>query len=256
MLLAVDVGNTNLVLGAFTGTELKRTWRLPTRTGETGDSVRATLHALLAAEGLGAQDFEMALISSVVPRMTALLGEAFAGLKLESKVITYQWPFSFTNSAARPETVGMDRLVNAEAAVREHEGPLVIVDSGTATTLCAVTRDRRYLGGAILPGMELGMETLAKRTALLFDVALQPPRQAIGRDTEEALKSGLVLGYASMVDGMVARFRAEMKEPHALVIATGGVSRLLRGHAQSLEVFDSDLTLKGIRYLHESFRRL
>jgi type III pantothenate kinase len=258
VLLTIDVGNTQTVIGAWDDSRLRRTWRLPTRPDSTADEFRAALHGLLALEGLAVTSLKGVAVSSVVPRMTALLKDAFAALgheHLRARIIGHDWPFSFRNAAEPPTCVGMDRLVNAEAAVREHgAGPIIIVDSGTATTLCAVT-DRTYLGGAILPGMELGMDALARRAALLYSVDLAPPAQAIGRNTPEALRSGLVLGYASMIDGMVRRFKDELGEPKAKVVATGGVSRLLQGLAQELEFFDPDLTLRGIRHLYESVYR-
>jgi type III pantothenate kinase len=252
MLLAIDTGNTHTVLGCFEGAKLRKTWRVSTHPICTADEFTAKLSVLCSLEGLDPRGFESIVVSSVVPSFTAMLRYAFAGRALH--VIDHKTPYSFTIKAEPPQSVGADRLVNAEAVVREYGAPAIIVDSGTATTICAVTRDRAYLGGAIMPGIELSIEALAKNTAKLFAVELVPPAKAIGSNTQEALRSGILLGYASMVDGMVRRFKQELGEPDAKVIATGGISQLLKGLTTELTHFDSELTLKGIAHLHDAIR--
>lgn len=250
MLLAIDVGNTNTVLGLFLEGRLQHTWRVSTHPICTSDEFRAKLHTLLSIENLRADVYSSVVISSVVPPFSAMLRTAFKGTS--HHFIDWQSPFSFSIQASPPAGVGADRLVNAEAAIRDYGAPCIIVDSGTATTLCAINRNREYLGGAIMPGIELSIEALARNTAKLFTVELTPPSKSIGSNTTEALKSGLLLGYASMIDGMVCRFREELGEPQAKVIATGGISQLLKGMTKELEHFDPSLTLKGIAYLHET----
>lgn len=194
------------------------------------------------------------VLSSVVPAVTRLAKEEFPGLL----VIDASWPFSFRIATENPARTGVDRLVNAEAFVREQPGSAILVDAGTATTVCAIeaqTAGRVFLGGAILPGPGILRDALADRAALLYAVPLEAPAAAIGRDTDSALKSGVVLGYASMVDGMIARFREELPrgaEPR--VIATGGHGALLHDLCREIQNHDPDLTFKGIRYLYESFR--
>jgi type III pantothenate kinase len=254
MLLAIDVGNTHAVLGCYDGPKLVHTWRVSTHPLCTADEFRTSLHTLFALDGIRFADIKAVVLSSVVPPYTEMLRRAFPQGQLH--VIDHTWPFSFTIAATPPNQVGMDRLVNAEAAVRDYGVPVIIVDSGTATTLCAVSADRKYLGGAIMPGLELSMRALAQNTAKLFTVELVAPEHAIGGNTVDALKSGIMFGYATMIDGMVNRFKKELggpQAPQAKVIATGGVSTLLKDIAQEFTNLDEDLTLKGIYYLHEAF---
>lgn len=253
MLLAIDVGNTNTVLGCFRGEHLEHTRRVSTHPLCTSDEFRAKLSTLFALDGLTLETFDAVVVSSVVPQFTAILRGAFKTSLLH--VIDAKTPYSFSIKASPPEQVGADRLVNAEAVIREYGAPSIIVDSGTATTICALSRKGEYLGGAIMPGIELSVETLAKKTAKLFTIELLAPERAIGTNTSEALRSGILLGYASMIDGMVRRFKAELGEPQVKVIATGGISQLLKGLTTELTHFDTDLTLKGIRYLHDALQK-
>lgn len=255
MLLAIDVGNTNTVLGCFWDKDLKKTWRVSTHPIGTADEFRAKMHGLFKLDGIEMGAFRDVVVSSVVPTYTAMLRTVFANTNLY--VVDHQTPFSFRIKADPASQVGADRLVNAEAVVREHGAPAIIVDSGTATTICAVARGvegPEYRGGAIMPGIELSIEALAKRAAKLFMVEMIPPTKAIGSNTSEAMRSGVLLGYASMIDGMVRRFKEELGDPTTKVVATGGVSQLLKGLTTELTHFDADLTLKGIAYLYESVR--
>lgn len=255
MLLAIDVGNTNAVLGCFWDKQLKKTWRVSTHPIGTADEFRAKLHMLFKIEGIELSAFRAIVVSSVVPSYTAMLRAVFQSATLH--VIDHRTPFSFTIKADPAAAVGADRLVNAEAVVRDYGAPAIIVDSGTATTICAVAlgpAGPEYRGGAIMPGVELSIEALASKTAKLFVVEMTPPAKAIGTNTSEALRSGLLLGYASMLDGMVRRFKTELGDPNVKVVATGGIIPLLKGLTSELTHFDPDLTLKGIAHLYESIR--
>jgi len=258
MLLALDVGNTNILAGLYEpGGTLTQTWRLSTQPVGTSDEFRVKISALAQLAGLHFERLKAVAVSSVVPQTAGMLRGAFSDK--DFYVIDHSWKYSFSIQASPVEQIGTDRLVNAEAVLREYGAPAVIVDSGTATTICAISPQKQYLGGAIMPGIELSIETLARRTARLFSIELVVPERAIGTNTEEALQSGILLGYASMIDGMVLRFKRELENLGAKnipVIATGGVSVLLRGVAKELTHFESDLTLKGIRYLYEQNRQL
>jgi type III pantothenate kinase len=268
LLLALDVGNTHCVVGFFEENELKHTWRISTHPQGTDDEFLFKLEMMLQSSGIRLAQLEAIVVSSVVPAYTRMLQSAFRSRKLF--IIDSTWPFSFDIKPHPATQVGMDRLVNAEAVVRDYGFPSIIVDSGTATTMCAISKGAKdqpeYLGGAILAGIELSMHALAKNAAQLFTIELVPPQRAIGTNTQEALKSGILLGYASMIDGMVKRFKNEISNsslkagtthtvPVIPVIATGGVSHLMKGIATELTHFDADLTLKGIAYLYDAVRK-
>jgi type III pantothenate kinase len=254
MLLAFDVGNTHTVLGLFEGPRLLGTFRVSTKPLETADEIGMKIRFFLEQHGARAETLRAAVVSSVVPAMTEMLKGAFARMSGAPKllVIDSSWPFSFKIQAEPASSVGADRLVNAEAAVRDYGAPVIVLDSGTATTLCAVDASRAYLGGAILPGIEMSIEALVSKAAQLYKVELRAPARAIGRNTPEAIQSGVLYGYAAMMDGMVARFREELGEPRARVVATGGVSSRLQGLMRAETTADPELTLRGIRYLYET----
>ena len=255
MLLAIDVGNTQTVVGCMNQKIWVHTWRISTHPLCTSDELTLKLGLLLKSVNIDLEDIQSIVVSSVVPSFTRVMQSSFSPEKLH--LIDLRWPFSFSVKASPPEQVGADRLVNAEAAVREYGAPVIIVDSGTATTICAVGKSAsghpEYLGGAILAGIELSMQALAKNAAQLFTIELTPPQRVIGQNTQEALKSGILMGYSSMIDGMIQKFRIELNQPDIPVIATGGISYLMKGLAKELTHFDSNLTLKGIAYLYESF---
>ncbi len=257
MLLALDVGNTHTVIGCFIEGRLHQQWRISTHPLCTSDELRLKLKHILSFSHIKLEEATSIIVSSVVPAFTRLLQSTFPSDLLS--VIHYQWPFSFNIHTDLPHQVGADRLVNAEAAVREYGAPCIIVDSGTATTLCAVARGKlgrpQYLGGAIFSGIELSMQALAKNAAQLFTIELTPPQKVIGSNTQEALKSGMILGYASMIDGMIRRFKTELNLTQIPVVCTGGISHLMKGLLTECTAFDPDLTLKGIAFLYESIRQ-
>lgn len=253
MLLAIDIGNTNIVLGSYDQGKFTCTWRIATHPAGTADEFKVKLKTLFDLSNIEFKNIDSVVLSSVVPGSTAVLKAAFEGAKIH--VVDHHSPFSFQIQASPASQIGADRLVNAEAAVRDYGVPVIVVDSGTATTLCAISSDRKYLGGAIMPGIEPSIEILAKKTARLFTVELLAPQKAIGHNTETALQSGLLFGHASMIDGMIRRFKEELRDTRVKVIATGGVSLLLEGIAREINHYDPSLTLKGIAYLYESLRR-
>ncbi|MGK5083693.1 type III pantothenate kinase [Bdellovibrionota bacterium FG-1] len=253
MILAVDIGNSQIVMGIPQAGTIEK-FRIPTHPISSPLGLRAQIGQALATRGLDFSDIEKMVVSSVVPEVTHHLREAFS----HAEVIDCHWPFSIQLTTKPPEETGIDRLVNAEAAWRFYGGPAIIVDAGTATTIDALSADGTFLGGAILPGMEMMRDALGSKAAQLFSVDLKPPHQAIGVNTELALQSGLVLGYASMIDGMIRRLKNEMqsdtsKTPAPQVIATGGLCSILFGLCSELPLVDEHLTLKGIFALYESF---
>jgi type III pantothenate kinase len=229
------------------------------------DELRVKVSHLFAMDGVSF-DVHSVVISSVVPALTEVVVKAAEKLlpNVPLHVVSHKSPFSFRIEARPANGVGADRLINAEAALRDYGPAAIIVDSGTATTVCALAPAADgipcYWGGAIMPGLELSRDTLASRTAKLFAVELQAPQHAIGFDTTTAIQSGLMYGYAAMVDGLVARFREELRErtghQHIPVIGTGGVTARLRSITKSIEHYDPELTLRGMAYLHASLSRL
>jgi type III pantothenate kinase len=201
------------------------------------------------------------IASSVVPAVTQMLRYAFSTSSPRLHVVDSHSPFHFKIAASPANQVGADRLVNAEAVVVEYGAPAIIIDSGTATTICAVALEggvAGYLGGAILPGMEMGLEALSRKAAQLYSVELVAPPSVIGGNTQDALRSGILIGYACMLDGMILKFKKELRASSAdiKVIATGGVSERLKGLMNEITHYDADLTLKGLVGIYESVSKI
>jgi type III pantothenate kinase len=255
MLFAVDIGNTNIVCGLFSGDKLTAKARIATEHRKTTDEYGTLLTSILALrigtdEPHASGQVSGMAVSSVVPQLTGIfreLGMAYFGV--EPLIVG---PGIRTELAVKyddPRKVGADRIVNAVAGIFLYKPPLVIIDFGTALTFCAVTRDREYIGGAIFPGMQTSYASLAERAALLSMIDFRMPKNPVGRSTEESLLSGAINGYASVVEGMVQRFKGEIGED-ATVLGTGGMVHLV---AQATDVFhhiDPDLTLKGLKILY------
>lgn len=271
MLLSIDVGNTNTVMGLYEANTLRlvKSWRLSTHPLATADELSLKIGGLLSAfDATSLHSITQVTLGSVVPAFTERAQEAVTSLLPRARlhIITHRSPWSFDIEPTPADSVGADRLINAEAALHEYGAPAIIVDSGTATTVCALaalssqTRPH-YLGGAIVPGLELSRDALAAKAAKLYAVELIAPEQPIGRNTTEAIQSGLVLGYAALIDGLVGRFRAELNHrsaglgDQARVIGTGGVCARLKGITKSIEIFDPELTLKGLAYVSRSLRQ-
>ena len=244
MLLAVDIGNTNIKLGVFRGGKLLHSWRISSDIHRTADEYALILHGLVStAKGRIAR----VAIAGVVPVLEAAMRQCAIELTgAEPVVIDDTSPLGFTIGYHPPSDVGVDRLVDAAAAVERYRAPVVVVDFGTAVTLGVVDRRKVYLGGVIAPGLELAAESLFLRTAKLPLATLKAPRSAIGRSTLEAIRSGLVLGCAALVDGLLERVFEEMGGK-ATVVATGGVAALVAPHSRHIRRVDPDLTLDGIR---------
>lgn len=252
MLLAVDVGNSNTVLGIFQGDQLVQHWRTATDVERTADDVALTFQGLLAFAGLEfGHNIHGVVISSVVPPVTDTMREMvaryfpFPPLVVEPGVRT-GIPLRYEN----PRDVGSDRIANAVAAFALFGGPTVVVDFGTATSFDVVSATGEFVGGAIAPGIHTATDALVARAARLPNVEIAAPAAAIGRSTTSALQSGIVHGFAGLVDGIVARLSDEIG-PEATVVATGGLAPAVREACRSIAHHDEWLTLKGLRLIWE-----
>lgn len=240
----LDIGNTQAVLGLYEGSRLERHWRVTTHAARTADEFHFVLRGLLAEAEVTPASLDAVALSSVVPAVTGSFTSAFRGKPVLE--VTSRIQFGFEIAVPRPEQVGADRLVNAEAVLVKYGVPAIVVDSGTATTWCAIDGRRRYLGGAIAPGISIATEALFARASLLSSVDLRRPERVIGNTTETALQSGIVNGYVSLLDGMVARMKEELGEADVRVIGTGGWMELLGGASREIQHVDSHLTLDGL----------
>lgn len=250
-ILAVDVGNTNMVLGAYEGARLLRTWRMATVHDRTEDELAVAIEGLLAQEDLALADLDALAVGSVVPPLTQAftrLGERY--LDHPTFVVAPGIKTGVRLRVDNPAEVGADRIANTLAAHRRYGGPAVIVDFGTTTNFDVVSAEGDFLGGSFAPGLEVSAESLFGRASRLFRVALTPPAAAIGKNTADCLRSGLMFGYVGLVEGLLARILAELPVKPS-VIATGGLASTIAPLATSIERVDEDLTLEGLRMLWE-----
>jgi type III pantothenate kinase len=251
MLLAIDVGNTQIVIGLYDGEQLHDHWRIATNDERTSDEHASLINDFLGFHGFSFDDDVQGLvIASGVPRITASLREmseryfGFPPILVEAGVKTGM-PVLYEN----PREVGPDRIANAVGAFDLYGGPTVIVDFGTATTFEAVSAKGEYLGGAIVPGIEISLDALFGRAALLRRVELVEPRNVIGKTTVESVQSGAVYGFSALVDGLVQRFEKELGE--CTVVATGGLGGLIAGLSTTIQHVEPWLTLHGLRLIYE-----
>src|SRR5215210_7635921 len=246
MLLVVDVGNTQTHLGTFDGSELDQHWRFATVRTSTADELGAALRSLLALRGLSFADLDASILSSTVPQLrpewTAMAGRYLRhDMPVVGPGVRTGMPIRMDN----PRELGADRLVNAVAAHDAVGGPCVVVDFGTAITYDCVSADGEYLGGIIAPGVEISLEALTTRAAAIPKIDLTEPRTLIGKSTVEAIRSGVVYGFAAQVDGIVGRLREELGE-ETEAIATGGLSGAIVPFCEYIDDVDPLLTLKGL----------
>ena len=258
-LLVIDIGNTNVALGLFDYTaegraELAQHWRLATHREQTSDEVALTIAALFDRAGRTAAHVTDVIISSVVPPLLPIWERVAS--KLFDRQALVVGPGIRTGMPVRyenPREVGADRIVNAVGAFELFGGPVISVDFGTATTFDCVSKDGEYLGGVIFPGIHTSMEALFSRTSLLHRVEVARPKSVIGKTTTAALQSGLLYGFAGVVDSMVERIRGELGES-ARVIATGGLAHRVGSESRTIERVEPFLTLEGLRIIFEKNR--
>ena len=255
MLLTVDIGNTNTVIGIFKGERLWQHWRIGTVRERTSDEYGVVLSELFRGGNVDVSSLRGAIISCVVPSLNETFVEAlskYAGIR--PLVVGPGIKTGISVLTDDPREVGADRVVNAVAAYNLYSGASIVVDFGTAVTFDFITSKGEYLGGAIAPGISISIDALFERAARLPRVEIVRPRRIIGRNTVESIQSGLFHGFASMVEGIVERMKKESPEP-LKVIATGGMAHLFKDEITSIDVFDEFLTLKGLRIIYEVNRR-
>jgi type III pantothenate kinase len=253
VLLAIDIGNTNVKLGTFVGAELTATWRLETDAVRMPDEYAVLLDWLLQRRGLSFSDIQGVSLSSTVPAMVPIVRELAANyLPRETHLVEVKATGNtgITIAIDNPHEMGADRIVDALAVAELYRLPAVVVDFGTATTFDAIDREGRLLGMALAPGLRTAMDGLFQRAARLSRIELASPKEVIGRNTVAALRSGWVYGYVGLVEGLVGRIKAELG-PETLVIATGGLADYVLSETSVVDVHDPTLTLKGLRLYYQ-----
>jgi type III pantothenate kinase len=253
MLLAIDAGNTNLVFALVEDGIVRARWRIATDPRRTADQYAVWLHQLLALEGFTKADVSAVIIGTVVPRalhnLEVLAAKYFGVEPLIAGEPPVEWGIEL--DVAEPRSVGADRVLNAIAAHAIHEGDLIVVDFGTAATFDVVDYAGAYKGGIIAPGINLSLDALVSAAARLPRIAIEAPESAsvIGRTTEEQMHIGIYWGYVAMIEGLVARMKAEIGRPVS-VIATGGLATLFDAHTDIFDAIEGDLTIQGLAMLH------
>ncbi|QSF45183.1 MULTISPECIES: type III pantothenate kinase [Paenibacillus] len=252
MILAVDIGNTNIVLGVYRKRELLHHFRLSTARQSTADEYGVLIHNLFHMSNISFKDVEGVIISSVVPPLVQVIVEMC--VKYIGKDPLLVGPGIKTGLNLRyenPREVGADRIVNAVAAIEQYKCPLVVVDFGTATTFDCIDAGANYLGGAIVPGLGISTEALYQRASKLPRIELEKPKKVIGRNTVHAMQAGIIFGYAGQVEGIVRRIKQEMNAPVLKVIATGGLATLIAGETDCIDEVNPMLTLEGLRIIYD-----
>ena len=255
MILTVDIGNSNIVLGGVEEEQILFEARLRTDPTKTSDEYCIDLKMILEVYGVKASDVEGSIIASVVPQVLNSMQTALK--KLTGKTALVVGPGLKTGlniKVENPSQTGADLVVGCVAALREHKAPLIVIDMGTATTIVVLDKDGAFIGGSISPGVKISMDALTDRTALLPGLQLDQPKKAIGRNTIDCMRSGIMLGNACMLDGMVERMEAELGY-QTTVVATGGIAKFVLPLCKREMIYDKDLLVKGLAILYRENRK-
>ena len=255
MILTIDIGNSNIVLGGVEGDDIRFEARLRTDATKTSDEYCIDLKMILEVYGVAKQDIEGSIIASVVPQVLNSMQTAVK--KLTGKAALVVGPGLKTGlniQIENPAQTGADLVVGCVAALREHKAPLIVIDMGTATTIVVLDKDGAFIGGSISPGVKISLDALTDRTALLPGLQLDQPKKAIGRNTIDCMRSGIMLGNACMLDGMVERMEEELGYK-TTVVATGGIAKFVLPLCKREMIYDKDLLVKGLAILYRENRK-
>lgn len=252
MLLVFDIGNTNTVLGVYDGDNLVRDWRINTDLNKTSDEYGVLIKSLFDASNISLSVVDAIIVSSVVPAvMHSLENFCRKYCNISPMVVGPGIKTGLNIKYEDPKMVGADRIVNAVAAISKYNCPVIIIDFGTATTYCAVSKKGEYIGGAISPGMKISSEALFQKASKLPRVELVTPETVICKDTVSAMQAGIIYGYAGQVEKIVGLMKKELKDEGTLVIATGGLANMISQETNAIDVIDPNLTLEGLRIIYE-----
>ena len=258
MLLLIDVGNTNIVMGIYDGDEYKYSWRLGTKFARTSDEYGLQVDSILRHYGVDIEDITDVVLASVVPSIQHTLRTMCTRyLGKEPMVIGEGTKTGIKIKYDNPKEVGADRIVNSVAAYKRYGGPCIVVDIGTAISFDVISEDGEYLGGAIAPGIGISSEALSSRTSKLPKVELEEPEHVIGKNTIEGIQSGIVYGFIGLVDNILEEMIRELgKDKEEIkVIATGGYAQLIASKSKYVEEYDYDITLEGMKLIYEMTKK-
>jgi len=252
MLLAVDIGNTNIHLGLGQNSEWRLSWRARTVSDKMPDEYAVLIRNFLNHADVGYKAISGVIISSVVPALTSSFKElVHRYFEVEPLIVTHETNTGIKIQIDQPQQAGADRIVNAAAVVAKYGGSAIVIDFGTATTFDVISKDKAYIGGAIAPGINVAHDALVSHAARLHKIDLIPPPNAIGKNTIHAMQSGVFWGYVGLVEGLVKRLKNALNEDDVRVIATGGLAPLFDEHTELIDIIEPELTLDGLRVIYE-----
>jgi type III pantothenate kinase len=256
MLAVIDIGNSNIVFGIYREGMLIHRFRVSTNHKGTSDEYGSLISNMIERRGVMLRDVHAVCMASVVPQLDGIFDEVCTRyLQVPALMVGRDLPISMPMRVDRPQEVGADRIVNAYAAWKKYKSAMVLVDLGTATTFDVVSNEGEYLGGAIAPGIEISSDALFRSASKLQRVELVEPKSAIGKNTKDAIQSGVVLGYVGLIDTLVLRMKKELGYP-AKVLATGGLARFFQHSSSTIEEVDPDLTLAGLYLIYQESREI
>ena len=256
MLITVDAGNTNITLGVFKEKKVYATFRMTTQMARTSDEYGVLIAEMLGRKGISPKDIEAVIISSVVPKiMYSLTNGIYKYIGLHPIVIEAGTKTGIKIQRANPREVGTDRIVDAVGAYELYGGPCIVIDFGTATTYDLITKDGTFAAGVTSPGIRICAKALWNDTAKLPEIEIKKPESILGKDTITSMQAGIVYGYIGQTEYIINRMKKESGYPEAKVVATGGLGKIIAPETNVIDVYDSQLTLKGLRIIYEKNRR-